>query len=111
VHLEAAEGWLHGEQGRRRFRQRKVYIETTFAWAKDIHGLRRAQWRGKRKVQIQVWLTAAAMNLKKLAKAVGDEPQRGLPSIPRLMGFMPVSLTSVLGILMDLKTKSLATDP
>jgi hypothetical protein len=50
-------------------RQRKVYVETVFAIAKDRHELRRAQWRGKWKVQIQVWLTAAAMNIKKLARA------------------------------------------
>jgi len=42
-----------------------VYAETVLAIAKDRHGLRRAQWRGKWKVQIQVWLKAAAMNIKK----------------------------------------------
>jgi hypothetical protein len=52
-------------------RERKAYIETIFAWAKEQHGLRRVQWRGRWKVQIQVWLTAAAMNLKKLARATG----------------------------------------
>jgi len=89
VYLEAAAQWLESEQGRWRFKQRKVYIETTFAWAKDLHGLRRAQWRGRWKVQIQVWLTAAAMNLKKLAKATGVEP--GIPKLSR------VSLAATLG--------------
>jgi len=66
--LEEAQRWLTTEEGKRRFGQRKVYVETVFAIAKDRHGLRRAQWRGKWKVQIQVWLTAAAMNIKKLAR-------------------------------------------
>ena len=67
--LEEAQRWLETEEGKRRSRQRKVYVETVFAIAKDRHGMRRAQWRGKWKVQIQVWLTAAAMNIKKLARA------------------------------------------
>jgi transposase len=67
--LEEAERWLATDEGKRRMRQRKVYVETVFAIAKDRHELRRAQWRGKWKVQIQVWLTAAAMNIKKLARA------------------------------------------
>ncbi|MGB6837097.1 MAG: transposase [Dehalococcoidia bacterium] len=66
--LEEAQRWLTTEEGKRRLRQRKVYVETVFALAKDRHGLRRAQWRGRWKVQIQVWLTAAAMNIKKLAR-------------------------------------------
>jgi transposase len=67
--LEEAQRWLETEEGKHRRQQRKVYVETVFAIAKDRHGLRRAQWRGKWKVQIQVWLTAAAMNIKKLARA------------------------------------------
>jgi hypothetical protein len=66
--LEEAQRWLATEEGKRKLGQRKVYVETVFAIAKDRHGLRRAQWRGKWKVQIQVWLTAAAMNIKKLAR-------------------------------------------
>jgi len=64
--LQQAQRWLATEEGKRRLRQRKVYVETVFALAKDRHGLRRAQWRGKWKLQIQTCLTAAAMNIKKL---------------------------------------------
>jgi transposase len=69
--LEEAERRLSTDEGKQRMRERKVYIETIFAWAKESHGMRRVQWRGRWKVQIQVWLTAAAMNLKKLARATG----------------------------------------
>jgi transposase len=66
--IEEAQRWLRTDEGRERYRQRQVYIETQFGIAKELHGLRRAQWRGRWRVQIQVWLTAAAMNMKKLVK-------------------------------------------
>jgi IS5 family transposase len=81
VYLEAAAQWLRSGEGRSRFKQRKVYIETTFAWAKDLHGLRRAQWRGRWKVQVQLWLTAAAMNFKEASK--GNRRRTGhTPTVP-----------------------------
>jgi hypothetical protein len=64
-----AQAYLQTEAGKSRFSQRKHYVEMQFGLAKDLHGLRRAQWRGRSKVQIQAWLTAAAMNLKKLTMA------------------------------------------
>ncbi len=67
--IEDVQRWLDTDEGRRRYRQRQVYIETQFGIAKELHGLRRAQWRGRWRIQIQVWLTAAAMNMKKLVKS------------------------------------------
>jgi hypothetical protein len=49
--------------------ERKVRVEGAFALAKELHGLRRTRFKGRRRVQIQLWLTAAAMNIK---KAVGS---------------------------------------
>jgi len=69
VYLEAAQRALSTQNGKRRYRQRQAYVETIFGIAKERHGMRRAQWRGRWRVQIQVWLTAAAMNLKKLVKS------------------------------------------
>ncbi len=44
--------------------------------AKELHGLRRTRFRGRRRVQIQLWLTAAAMNIKRavMSKAIMDGP-------------------------------------
>jgi hypothetical protein len=67
--VEDAQARLQTDAGKTLFAKRKHYVETQFALAKDLHGLRRAQWRGRSKVQIQGWLTAAAMNLKKLTMA------------------------------------------
>src|SRR3972149_4155854 len=45
-YLDEAQRWLNTEEGKRRFGQRKVYVETVFALAKDRHGLRRGQGGG-----------------------------------------------------------------
>jgi len=62
--------------GKRRSEERKIYAEGTFALAKELHGLRRTRFRGTSRVQIQFWLTAAAMNIK---KAVRTTVMRGAP--------------------------------
>lgn len=54
--------------GKELFKQRKTMIEGVFALAKQFHGLRRAQFIGKLKVQIQIWLTAAVINLRRALK-------------------------------------------
>jgi hypothetical protein len=41
-------------------------IDGLFAEAKDNHGLARAKYRGRAKVQIQAYLTATVQNLKRL---------------------------------------------
>ena len=57
----------------------KQQLRTSFAEAKTQHGLRRAVRRGLSNVAIQAYLTAAVINLKRLATYVG-----GLGSIIRL---------------------------
>ena len=56
--------------------KRKVQVEGTFGLAKELHGLRRTRFKGRRKVQIQLWLTAAAMNMKRAVAAMS----RGTPT-------------------------------
>jgi len=50
------------------YRLRKETIERVFADAKEKHGLRYTNYRGLAKVRMQVGLTFACMNLKKLAR-------------------------------------------
>jgi transposase len=66
--IEAARERIASPLGKRRLRERQVRIEGTFALAKELHGLRRTRFKGSARVQIQLWLTAAAMNIK---RAVG----------------------------------------
>jgi len=47
---------------------RKTIVEGSFADAKENHGMRRAKFRGLKKVQEQSFMTAIAQNIKRMAK-------------------------------------------
>jgi transposase len=72
--------------------ERMWKIEGLFAEAKRNHGLSRARYRGRTKVQIQAYLSAIAQNLKRLVAALWcwlitrfqRRPQRPHPQPPRL---------------------------
>jgi hypothetical protein len=93
--VEAAQDRVAGPKGKRRLAERKTRIEGTFGLAKELHGLRRTRFRGRRWVQIQLWLTAAAMNIK---RAVRKTSSKGWPAGPvrllsRQLAVMLLSLT------------------
>ena len=48
-------------------------MEGIFAEAKSHHGMRRARYRGRAKMQIQVYLTSTIQNLKRLATSASTE--------------------------------------
>tara|TARA_R110002111_G_C5996863_1_gene372613 strand:- start:3589 stop:3891 length:303 start_codon:yes stop_codon:yes gene_type:complete len=54
---------------RQKMSERMWKSEGLFAEAKQNHGLSRARYRGRVKVQIQAYLIATAQNLKRLVKA------------------------------------------
>lgn len=58
-------------------RKRKTLLEGSFGDAKNNHGLRRAKFRGREKVQEQSLLTAVAQNLKRLVKDLKNSELRG----------------------------------
>ena len=86
--VEAAEERIASPVGKQRMVERKVRVEGAFALAKELHGLRRTRFRGRRRVQIQLWLTAATMNIKKAAgmmkrpAPVAIAAQTGIPNSP-----------------------------
>lgn len=90
--VEAAQDRLASPLGKRRLVERKTYVEGTFGLAKALHGLRRTRFKGRRRVQIQLWLTAAAMNIK---RAVRSSTLRGRPFISPLLLFHALRLLSV----------------
>jgi transposase len=55
---------------RQKMSERMWKSEGIFAEAKQNHGLSRARYRGRSKVQIQAYMSATAQNLKRLVKAV-----------------------------------------
>ena len=85
--IDEAEERVSSTLGRRLLRERQVRSEGAFALAKELHGLRRTRFVGTRKVQIQLWLTAAAMNIKKtvrtptLLPAAAAAAQMALPRV------------------------------
>ena len=78
--VEVNEERLASPLGKQRLAERQAYAEGPFGLAKELHGLRGTRFRGRRKVQIQLWLTAAAMNIKKAVRSTAASPElRGLP--------------------------------
>ncbi len=53
--------------------QRMWKMEGIFAEAKSHHGMRRARYRGRAKMQIQVYMTATVQNLKRLAGSLFED--------------------------------------
>lgn len=87
-YMEKAENYRHTPEIRDIYKLRSQTIERVFADAKEKHAMRYTQLRGLKKVAMQVTLTFACMNLKKLATW---KRRKGLlpPFSPRklLLGF------------------------
>jgi IS5 family transposase len=66
--VDEAKERLSTSTGQELLKQRKVRVEGVFTLAKELHGLRRTRFMGRWKVQMQLWLTAAAINIKRAAK-------------------------------------------
>lgn len=64
--VEDMEERKNTRRGRRLMNHRQHVCERVNADAKEKHGMRTAQFRGRPKMQIQALLTAATMNLKRL---------------------------------------------
>ncbi len=72
---------------RRSIRLRKCWAETVMAEAKERHGLRRAQYRGRATVRMQAFGAAIAYNIKKLVRWHGRRPQE--PALALRPGGLP----------------------
>ena len=70
-YMERAEDVRHSPEGREIYTVRSQTIERVFADAKEKHAMRFTQFRGLARLKMQVLLTFACMNLKKLAKWKG----------------------------------------
>jgi hypothetical protein len=67
-YMECAEDVRHSPIGKEIYSLRSQTIERVFADAKEKHAMRYTHYRGKARLKMQVLLTFACMNLKKLAK-------------------------------------------
>ena len=89
--IEEAKARLGNLAGKELMRQRKIRVEGIFALGKELHGLRRTRLMGMWKVQIQLWLTATVINLKRASKALKARLDGNPPHNPRQSS----SLTSI----------------
>jgi hypothetical protein len=87
--VERTEELLSSPLGKQRLIERKIYVEGAFGLGKELHGLRRTRFRGRHRVQIQLWLTAAAMNIK---RAVRTMTTKDRPVTPALLAVVPTTL-------------------
>jgi transposase len=71
-YLELVEDNRHTPKGYELYSKRKETIERAFADAKEKHGLRFTRHNGLAKVKTQVLLTLMVLNLKKLARMIGN---------------------------------------
>jgi transposase len=89
--VDADEARLASPLGKQRLVERQVYVEGAFGLAKELHGLRRTRFKGRRRVQIQLWLTAAAMNIKKAVRSMRASP--GTAQTPPLLSWLRALLS------------------
>jgi transposase len=82
-YVDRTEELLASPLGKQRLIERETYIEGAFGLAKELHGLRRTRFKGTWRVQIQLWLTAAAMNIKKAVRS--KQEGAGQPAPPPLI--------------------------
>jgi hypothetical protein len=80
--VDTAEVRLGSPLAKKRMAERKTRVEGTFGLAKELHGLRRTRFKGRGRVQIQLWLTAAAMNIKRAVRRIAE---KGRPVTPALL--------------------------
>ncbi|WP_199909613.1 transposase, partial [Aedoeadaptatus coli] len=64
-------------QGKAEYKQRKETIERQFGSAKEYHGLRYTNQRGRKKMDLKAVLTFACMNMKKLALMMDRKERDG----------------------------------
>jgi hypothetical protein len=67
-YFSAAEALATSQIGRKLLRARQIIVEGVIAEAKNFHLLRRCRYRRLDRFRIQLWLTASAINLKRLMK-------------------------------------------
>lgn len=63
---EKAKGWYYSNFGKTMQKLRSTALEGIIGQAKSLYGMDRAKFRGLKKVEIQLLLTATAINLKKM---------------------------------------------
>ena len=73
--LDRARRQANTKQAKLNRMRRQHLIERSFADASNLHGFKRARWRGLIKQSIQALLIATVQNLRKLIAAIQNAPE------------------------------------
>ena len=84
-YLDRANELRYTEPWKEYYPKRSETIERVFGDAKEKHGMRYTQLRGKKKVTLQVLLTFSCMNLKKLANWSWKQTKKSLSNLLKLL--------------------------
>ena len=105
--VEEAKARLSSSTGEELLKQRKTRVEGVFALGKELHGLRRTRFMGRWKVQIQLWLTAAVINIKRAVKQLArTETVAGSQEVTNraiITGMFASAVKEIAGVLLCIK--------
>src|SRR5271165_1447368 len=77
-------------------KRRQHLIERSFADAPNLHGFKRARWRGLIKQSIQDLLIATVQNLRKLIRAIQNAPKTARKPLLRTLSRLYTMLSTLL---------------
>jgi hypothetical protein len=77
-YFSRAKALVGSAAGKKLARARQIIVEGVIGEAKSIHLMGRCKYRGLSKFRIQMFLTASAINLKRLLRVRGDYIQSGM---------------------------------
>jgi hypothetical protein len=77
-------------------KHRQHLIERSFADASNLHGFKRARWRGLIKQSIQDLLIATVQNLRKLIGAIQNAPESARTPLIRILSRLYTMFSTLL---------------
>jgi transposase len=80
-YAERAKESCLSRRGQKLLKLRQSCVEGLFGQGKSLHGLARARWRGLSNVLMQVLVTAAVLNIKKLLNSIVHTARRAVLSV------------------------------
>ena len=94
--LDRARRQANTKQAKLDRKRRQHLIERSFADASNLHGFKRARWRGLIKQSIQDLLIATVQNLRKLIGAIQNAPESAWKPLIRTLSRLYTMLSTLL---------------
>src|SRR6266853_4544441 len=94
--LDRARRQANTKQAKLDRKRRQHLIERSFADASNLHGFKRARWRGLIKQSIQDLLIATVQNLRKLIGAIQNAPESARTPLIRILSRLYTMFSTLL---------------